>query len=181
MAPEVRSFPPPWARWVVVAALILAAAVGFAQEKPLVAENTDAVAARARLLQELDRQIEQRRLEVAREAQSLDALRRALEAATRDLEAQQARLEVLKRELEADIARREKVVDERLDQIAKVYAAMKPREASTAIAGLDDPTALAILERLPGRTVGKIFNLMDKDRVRELTRLLEKGRVNQRE
>ena len=130
----------------------------------------------ARVLQELQRRIEERRQELARQEEALEALRRALDEARKALEAERERLEALKREVEADIARRERVIDERLDQIAKVYGAMKPREAAKALEGLADDMAVAILERLPGRTVGKIFNLMDKDRVRELTRRLEEGR-----
>jgi len=41
---------------------------------------------------------------------------------------------------------------------------------------MEDDMAVAILERLQGRVVGKIFDLMPKDRVRELTRRLEAGR-----
>jgi flagellar motility protein MotE (MotC chaperone) len=137
----------------------------------------EAIEAKARLLQELDQQIEQRRRQLARETEALAALKRALEAAREVLAEERDRLEALKREVEADITRREKVVDERLRQISKVYAAMKPREAALALEGMDDDMAAEILDGLPGRTVGKIFNLMSKDRVRELTRRLESGRT----
>ncbi|GAB4255202.1 MAG: hypothetical protein Kow0092_00010 [Deferrisomatales bacterium] len=135
------------------------------------------MAAKARLLQELDRQIEQRRLELARQEEALAALQEATRAAERLLEEERVRLEALKGEIEADIARRETVVNERLDQIAKVYGAMKPREASLALEEMEDDMAVAILERLPGRAVGKIFDLLPKDRVRDLTRRLEEGRA----
>ena len=173
MVREVRFLPP------LVALLTAAPALSppaIAQESPAAEQNQDPADAKARLLHELDRQIERRRQEIARQEESLEALRRALEAARQALEDERGRLEALKREVEAEIARRRKVVDERLDQIAKVYGAMKPREAARALEGLADDMAVAILERLPGRTVGKIFDLMDKARVRELTRRLEAGR-----
>lgn len=177
MAPEVRTFPP---RLLILFSLTFVPLVPIpspAQESRAVLENQAAVEARARLLQELERQSDQRRQEIAREEEALEALRRALETARQALVEEKDRLAALKGEVEADIARRERMVSERLDQIAKVYGAMKPKEASLALEGMADDMAVSILERLPGRTVGKIFDLMPKDRVRELTRRLEAGRT----
>ncbi|GAB4246428.1 MotE family protein [Deferrisoma sp.] len=174
MAREVRFLAP------AAALLGLVLALGtpvFGQESQEKQEDPQTLQAKARLLQELDRRIEERRQQLAQEEESLEALRRAVDAARQALVEEAGRLEALKREVEAAIARREKAEDERLDQIAKVYGAMKPREAAQALSGLEDDMAVAILERLPGRTVGKIFDLMDKDRVRELTHRLEEGRT----
>lgn len=176
MAPEVRSLPPRALLALLLCLSPCAVLPAPAQQPQAFQESVEAVEAKARLLQELDRQIDQRRLELAREAESLAALHRALEAAKQELAAEQQRLEALRRQVEADIARRDALVDERLQQISRVYGAMKPREASLALEGMDDDMAVAILERLPGRAVGKIFDLMPKDRVRELTRRLEEGR-----
>lgn len=175
MALEVRKLPP-----ILVLGLALGLFPGAvcgarAQEIQPLEENADAVAAKARLLQELDEQIDRRRRDLAREEESLVALRQALEAAKGELAAERAKLEDLKARVEADIARRERIIDERLDQIAKVYEAMKPREAALALVGMEDDMAVAILERLQGRSVGKIFDLMPKERVRELTHRLEQG------
>lgn len=181
MAPEVRSRPPRAALVLLLVAVAFPAPPVPAQETRPEVRNESAVEAKARLLQELDGEIEKRRRELAREEEALAALRRALETAKQDLLDERDRLTDLKREVEADIARREQVVDQRLDQIAKVYGAMKPREASQALGGMEDGMAVAILERLPGRTVGKIFDLMDKERVRELTRRLEAGGAAKKE
>lgn len=149
----------------------------IAQENAPSVETSEIASAKARLLQELDQQIEERRRELAREEQSLAALQRAIQAATADLVEERKRLETLQGELVADMQRREVLVDERLGQIAQVYAAMKPKEAAQALEGMDDALAVAILERLPGRSVGKLFDVMPKERVRELTLRLEEGRV----
>jgi flagellar motility protein MotE (MotC chaperone) len=180
MALEVRSVPPRAVLVLLLAALSFFSLPSQAQETRAPAENLDAVEAKARLLQELDQQIEQRRRQIAREEEALVALKRALEAAKQALAEERDRLEELKRAVEADIARRETIVDQRLQQISKVYAAMKPREAALALEGMDDDMAADILDGLPGRTVGKIFNLMSKERVRELTRRLESGRLDPR-
>ncbi len=138
------------------------------------AEEGDAVRARARLLGELDRQIEARRLELARQQEASAALERALEAAKRDLLEEGERLEALRREVAADIARRQKLADERAEQIARAYASMRPKEAAIALAGMEDDRAAAILERLPARSLGRIFDEMPKERVRELTGWIER-------
>lgn len=180
MAPEVRRLPPR-----IFPLLLLLASLPFlvaptepSKTKPseAVAEKAETVEAKARLLQELDRQIEERRRELARQAEEISALKRALEAAKQDLLAEKERLEGLKKEVETAIAQKSRVSDERLDQIAKVYAAMKPKEAAQTLEQMEDDTAVAILERLPNRVVGKLFDVMSKDRVRELTRRLEEGR-----
>lgn len=199
MPPRVRLTPPS-----VVGILILGAAVALspaimasekAAEKPAqVAEKTAVKAeshaagkavgeksevggeAKAQVLQDLDRQVELRRSEIAREEERLNATRAALDAVKGELRKELDKLEGLKREIEEQIARRDKVVSERLDSIAKVYSSMKPKEAATALEGMDNDMALSILERLPGKTVAKYFDAMPKERVRELTRLMEAGR-----
>lgn len=177
MAREVPFLPPRAAVMVLVVWAAVASARAGAQETRQSPEGQEAVEARARLLQELDQQVEQRRLGLAREEEALEALRRALEAARQALVEERERLAALKQDVEADIARRERQVNERLDQIAKVYGAMKPREAADALEGMEGDMAVAILERLPGRTVSKVFDLMAKPRVRELTKRLEQGRA----
>jgi len=177
MAREVR-FCPPGGILVVLGLLAgLAATPATAQENPPSVDAREIANAKARLLQELDQQIEERRRELAREEQSLAALHRAIQAATADLVEERKRLETLHGELLADMQRREVLVDERLGQIAQVYGAMKPKEAAQALEGMDDALAVAILERLPGRSVGKLFDVMPKERVRELTLRLEEGRA----
>ncbi|MBI5017368.1 MAG: hypothetical protein HZB55_18015 [Deltaproteobacteria bacterium] len=176
MAPEVRSLPP--LGLIVALALILPtlpAATHAQQTKPS-AEKENSPEGKARLLQELDRQIEERRRELAREGEDLAALKRALEAAKVELLQERQRMEELKAQVEADLARRSKLDDARLGQISKVYQAMKPKEAAQALEKMDDDLAVAILDRLPGRTVGKLFDVMDKSRVRQLTRRLQEGR-----
>ena len=181
MALEVRSIPPAVLLVLFLTSVLCPPRPADAQETRPLAQEVDSVEAKARLLQELDQQLEQRRRQLAREEEALAALKQALEAAKKALVEERDRLETLKRDVEADIARRETVVDERLAQIAKVYAAMRPKEAAEAIQGMEDGMAIEILSRLPGRNVGKIFDLMEKDRVRELTRRLEKGRLGQGE
>lgn len=176
MAPEVRSLPPLRAGIALFAALSLLPLAATAQQNKASAEKEAAPEAKARLMQELDRQIEERRRELSRQQEELATLKRALEAAKVELLQERQRLEELKSQVEADLARRKQLDDERLGQVAKVYQAMKPKEAAQALEKLEDDLAVAILDRLPGRTVGKLFDVMDKNRVRQLTRRLQEGR-----
>lgn len=176
MALEVRFVPPRLLLALFLFALLSFPVPSHAQEKTNSSKASDAVEAKARLLQELDQRAKERGEQIAREEEALTALKRALEAAKQELVAEGERLKDLKAEVEADIARREALENERLDQIAKMYAAMRSREAAQALEGMDNSMATAILQRLPGRTVGKIFDVMSKKRVRELTLRLEKGR-----
>lgn len=137
------------------------------------AAEEDAVRARARLLEELDQQIEARRRELARQQEASAALELALEAAKRDLLEEGERLDALRREVEAGIARRQRLADERVEQLSRAYASMRPKEAALALAGMEDDRAAAILEGLPARSLGRIFDEMPKERVRELTRWIE--------
>ena len=177
MALEVRYRPPAVALALLGLIAAFAPVDGKTQATQPPIESRETAEAKARLLQELDQQIEERRKELAREELSLAALQRAIQAATADLVEERQRLETLQGKVEADMQRRQVLVDERLGQIAQVYGAMKPKEAARALEGMDDDMAVAILERLPGRSVGKLFDVLPKDRVRQLTLRLEEGRA----
>jgi flagellar motility protein MotE (MotC chaperone) len=176
MALEVRFIPPLALSVALALPLSLSPSPAKPQQTKARAEDNASPEAKARLLQELDRQIEERRRTLAREEEELAALKGALEAAKTELLSERQRLEGLKRQVEDDLAKRGKVSDERLDQVAKVYQSMKPREAAQALEKMDDDQAVAILERLPNRAVGKLFDVMDKKRVKDLTRRLQEGR-----
>lgn len=176
MAPEVRRIP-------LLAAILLLAALppflpspSFSQQNKPATEKEATPEAKVRLLQELDRQIDERRKEIAREEESLAALKRALEAAKQDLLKEKEKLEALRGQVEEDLGKRGKAEEERLAQVAKIYAAMKPKEASSALEKMNEELAVGILGRLPNRTVGKIFDVMGKDTVRRLTARMEQGR-----
>ena len=176
MTPKVPITPPLVA--LALASLLLLAPPGIAAEaeKSPEAKKEAPVESKAQVLQDIDRQVEVRRSDIAREEERLGAAKAALEAVKRELRQELEKLEAMKRDVEAQIARRDKLVSDRLTQIAKIYQSMKPKEAATALEEMDDDMALEILDRLPGRTVAKMFDAMPKERVRELTRRMEAGR-----
>lgn len=160
--------------------LALSPSLAFSQEKAeeikVEEKKVETKTGAAQVLQDLDKQVEQRRREVSREEERLAAAKAALEGVKRELAEEFSKLTAIKKEVDESIARRDKLIDERLDLIAKVYRSMKPKEASVALQDMDDEMALLILERLPAKGVAKIFDTMPKERVRELTRRLEEGR-----
>jgi flagellar motility protein MotE (MotC chaperone) len=177
MAPKVQSHPPRILTLLVVLLFSLFSTMGFAQSTKENEKKELTVESKARLLQDLEKQVEERRSEIAREEERLVSLTSAMQAVKRELREELERLEALKVVVDEQIERRTTIVNERLDSIAKVYKAMKAKEASITIADMDDDMAVSILERLPGKTVGKIFNTMPKERVRQLTRRMEEGRI----
>lgn len=187
MAPEVRPLPLAVLGVFIISIPFLVAGSGIAEEKAPAAaakpaaekpaeKKEETLESKARLLQDLDQQIERRRAELAGEEERAAAMKSAMEAVKRELQEERTRLEGMRKEVEDAIARREKAINERLASIAKIYQSMKPKEAASALESMDDNMAVAILERLPGRNVAKIFDTMPKDRVRVLTRRLEEGR-----
>lgn len=177
MTPAVRRNPP--FHWFPLAFALALAVVSpaWAQEKAAEQKNSAPSETKAQVLQDLDKQIGMKRSEAVNEEERLAAARAALLAVKRELAKELERLTAIKKEVEAQIARRDKVVNERLTSITKIYQSMKPKEASAAIQEMDDDMAVAILERMPQKTVAKIFDAMPKERVRELTSRLEEGRT----
>lgn len=176
MAPEVRGLPLWLTALLLLFALPLVPSPSFSQQNKAPPEKDGALEAKARLLQDLDRQIDERRRELAREEESLGALKKALEAAKQELLKEKDKLEELRTQVEADLGKRGKAGEERLDQVAKVYGSMKPKEAAGALEKMDDELAVGILGKLPTKTVGKIFDLMNKDSVRKFTARMQQGR-----
>ena len=176
MAPEVRGLPLWGVTLLFLWVLPFFPTPSFSQQNKAAPEKDAAPEAKARLLQELDRQIDEKRKVLAREEESLGSLKKALEAAKLELLKEKDKLEELRARVEADLGKRGKAGEERLDQVAKVYGSMKPKEAASALEKMDEEMAVGILGKLPTKTVGKIFDLMNKDSVRKFTSRMQQGR-----
>ncbi|MDR2579709.1 MAG: hypothetical protein LBC85_01780 [Fibromonadaceae bacterium] len=119
-----------------------------------------------------------------------------LEERQRELRAESARLELLKLETSQKLAKinenREEInkrvgesqalSDQKIDELAQVYAAMKPVEAAPILMNLDDDSIARILKRVPdSRSQGKLLaavGALNTKRAASVTRILgwkEKG------
>lgn len=64
--------------------------------------------------------------------------------------------------------------DDKLKHLIDTYANMKPRQAATVLATLDEAVAVKILSGLKSRQAGEIFSYMPPDRAAVLSELLSK-------
>jgi hypothetical protein len=110
----------------------------------------------------------------AAEAGSLSVVRQRLEEEARRLEEEMARLRAALEARAAEIrkVREETDPEKRIQQMAKIYAGMKPADAARVLMGLDDAEAELLLTRLPARQASRILGNLDPRRAARLTRLV---------
>lgn len=121
---------------------------------------------------ELLTQLDQRRVELERRRELLDAREAEVRAQADALAERLAELRTLTAKLSDTRKNLDHRYEERMEQLANVYGSMQPKEAAPLIAKLDDPIALGLLERLPSKRLGQILSLMPADRAIELTKSL---------
>jgi flagellar motility protein MotE (MotC chaperone) len=93
-----------------------------------------------------------------------------------DLEAQirqrLAELEARKAEYVAWLRKRDDALRQATDNVAGIYARMRPEAAALQLAAMDDAMAAAILAKISSRTAGAILNEMEVGRAAHLTRMM---------
>ena len=125
-------------------------------------------ASEAKILTELDG----RRVELERRKGQLDKREAELAVQSQALNERMAELKGLVTRLSDVRHEKDQQYDARMEQLANVYGAMDPKEAAPLISKLDLDIAIPLLERLPGKRMGQILAMMDKDRAIELTKRL---------
>ena len=140
-----------------------------AQQQPIpVIKISSTDPSEAKILTELDT----RRVELERRKGQLDKREAELAAQASALNERMAELKGLVARL-SDVRReRDQQADARMEQLANVYGAMDPKEAAPLISRLDVDISIPLLERLPGKRMGQILAMMDRDRAIELTKRL---------
>ena len=140
-----------------------------AQQQPIpVIKISSTDPSEAKILTELD----SRRVELERRKGQLDKREAELAAQASALNERMAELKGLVARL-SDVRReRDQQADARMEQLANVYGAMDPKEAAPLISRLDSDISIPLLERLPGKRMGQILAMMDRDRAIELTKRL---------
>ncbi len=135
---------------------------------PLVDPEREYSPAEMRLLQEL----EKRRIELDRRSQALDLRERLVSLAEIRVVEQSGRLTVLKGELEQLLANLSKKEDQELEQLARIYSAMKPASAAEVLNGLDNTIVYDIFVRMKQATTAKIIEKMNPSKARIITQML---------
>lgn len=117
-------------------------------------------------------QLDQRRVELERRRVVLDEKEKELIAQAKLVTEKITELKSLTNKLAAMRTEKDSKYSARLDQLASVYGAMAPNEASGLIAKLDEEVALGLLERMPEKRMAQILGVMEQSRAIELTKLL---------
>ena len=117
-------------------------------------------------------QLDQRRVELERRNQVLDQKEKELVSQAKLVTEKVTELKSLINKLSALRTEKDSKLAARMDQLASVYGAMAPNEASNLIAKLDEEVALGLLERMPEKRMAQILGVMEQSRAIELTKLL---------
>ena len=122
-------------------------------------------------------QLDARRVELERRKEALDRREGDLKNQAQIITERLAELRGLTAKMQELRKEREHKQEGRLAQLANVYGAMEPAEASNLIARLDDGIALELLERMPEKRMGQVLSFMEKGRAVDLTKLLTEKKV----
>ncbi|MDY0008629.1 MAG: hypothetical protein RBS08_02890 [Bdellovibrionales bacterium] len=133
-------------------------------------------AAEIEVLQSLAR----RREEIEKREQTLAAQEALLKAAEQEVDRKIAELNKLRSELESLLGQQEKMEDERITSLVKIYENMKPKEAAAIFNTLDMDVLLAVISRMAERRSSPILANMDTNKARLVTiRLAEQRKLPQ--
>lgn len=101
-----------------------------------------------------------------------------LTAAGQEVDHKIAELNRLKGEIEALLGKQQKMEEERLTSLVKIYEGMKPKEAATIFNTLDLDVLLEVISRMNERKSSPILAAMEPDKARIVTiRLSEKEKL----
>lgn len=133
-------------------------------------------AAEIEVLQSLAR----RRGEIEKREQTLAAQEALLKAAEQEVDRKIAELNKLRGELESLLGQQEKMEDDRITSLVKIYENMKPKEAAAIFNTLDMDVLLAVISRMAERRSSPILANMDTNKARLVTiRLAEQRKLPQ--
>ncbi|GIL41500.1 MotE family protein [Roseiterribacter gracilis] len=119
-----------------------------------------------------------RRNELDQRAQQVEQREALLKVGEDRVNQKVAELNALKLDIEKLLSMRKSKEEAELQNLVKIYEAMKPREAATIFDGLDMPVLLDVVEKMKDQKVAPIFAQMKPERSREVTaRLAERRKL----
>jgi len=119
--------------------------------------------------------LEQRRQALDSRALELDDRERQLELLREELDQRLDRLTTLERAMDDYLNRWRKEEEANLAQLVKVYSAMKPPAAATAVQAMEERLATALLERMPEKKAAKIMDLLPAEKAVTIARRMGQG------
>jgi flagellar motility protein MotE (MotC chaperone) len=129
-----------------------------------------------KLLQEL----ELRRVELERREQALNIRERLVDLAEARLTNRVTRLETLQTNLERLLKNLSDKEEAELEQLARIYQAMKPAAAATVLDNLDDRIVFDLFKRMKNQNTAKILERMNPVKARKISEMMaEKSELPQ--
>jgi len=119
--------------------------------------------------------LEQRRQALDTRALELDDRERQLTLLRQELDQRLDRLTTLQRAMDEYLNRWRKEEEANLVQLVKVYSAMKPPAAATAVEAMEVRLATALLERMPEKKAAKIMDLLPAEKAVTIARRMGQG------
>ncbi len=118
---------------------------------------------------EILQSLAERRAELEQRERDIDRRLTVLKAAETRIEEKIARLETLRQMIEEATAEREAHQDERIASLARIYAAMKPKEAAKIFETMEMNVLLDLLSHMRERKSAAILARMDPNRAQSVT------------
>jgi len=101
----------------------------------------------------------------------------------KELNATLEKIESEKKAIEELLKENKKILEEikkaKLDKVTQSYAKMRPKNAASILSNMNIKDALNILQKLPPKTLAKIFAKMDSAKAAKFTELLQKVEINE--
>lgn len=113
--------------------------------------------------------LSKRREDIDRREKVLTQREALLSAAEQEVDHKIAELNKLKGEIENLLGQQQKLEDERITSLVKIYEGMKPKEAATIFNTLDMDVLLPVISRMSERKSGPIMASMDPEKARLVT------------
>jgi len=125
---------------------------------------------------ELLENLRARRLELDRQAEELAQRELLLGATERRMAERVNELRLLQAGLEGEVRARDEREEARIRQLARVYEAMRPRDAAAILDDLDMPILLQVIERMREAKASPVLAAMRPERARAATAELSRLR-----
>ncbi len=121
--------------------------------------------------------LRQRRKELDARAEAVAARESLIAATEQKLTARVTELQTLQKKLEGLDAARKQKEEAGWQGLAKLYEAMKPRDAATIFNDLQMPVLLQVLDRMKDAKAAAVMASMNPDKAREVTAELAQMRI----
>ena len=123
---------------------------------------------------EVLKQLSNRRQELDKRAQTLDAREDLLKIAEQRVDQKIKDMEVLRKQLQSMVNQVGEAQNAQLDNLVKIYETMKPGDAAKIFEALDMPVLLSVIQRMKPARTAPIMAQMAPEKAKEVTVALTK-------